>query len=341
MAQTAVKRISSRDDTIDYTPASAVAAGDVVQIGTVPYVATQAIAASTLGSLACGGVFDVPKTTDVFTAGDAVYWNPTGNPVTGDAGTGAADNATGNYAGMAIANAANTASYVRVQWLAGKRATVVGGAVTASGITGEDSSLGITGLAGNASAGGAVAIAGGAAAAGAYDGGAVTINGGAGPTAGNTGGAVTILSGAGDGTNGTAGAVILDSSGTGATKGAITIGTNAASITLGKAPRFPVTLVNAAGSVQANAGVLVEGFNVIAAQDNTKCVILPSCVDGAWCVVVNQSTDKTLPVFPPVAKQINGAGANNAVAMAANTIDVFFSEGTNSWRGFTAAIDLA
>lgn len=392
MAQTAVKRISSRGDTIDYTASSNVTAGDVVQIGTVPYVATQAITNGALGSLACDGIFDVPKTSDVFAAGDAVYWNPTGSPVTGTASSGAADNATGNYAGMAIANAANTASYVRVQWLAGKRATVIGGAVTASGITGEDSSLGITGIAGNAGAGGAIPIAGGAgdgnaaggavsvtggAGAGTGAGGAASVVGGLGGTTG-AGGAVAVTGGQGGATSGAAGAVAITGGagsntagdgaavtitggaatnnndnggavtinggakhGTGA-DGAISIGvTNASSITMGKAPRFPVTLLNAAGSTQADGGALVEGFNVIAAQDNTTCVVLPSCVNGAWCVVVNQATDKTLNVFPPVSKQINGAGANNAVSMAANTIDVFFSEGTNSWRGFTAAVDLS
>jgi hypothetical protein len=59
------------------------------------------------------------------------------------------------------------------------------------------------------------------------------------------------------------------------------------------------------------------------------------------CVVVNQNTDKTLKIYPPVGKQINGAGANNAVVAAVNTIDTFISEGYNSWVGTTAAIDLA
>jgi predicted RecA/RadA family phage recombinase len=57
MAQVAVKRISSRDDTSDYTAGADITAGDVVRIGTIPYVATQAISNGALGSLACGGVF--------------------------------------------------------------------------------------------------------------------------------------------------------------------------------------------------------------------------------------------------------------------------------------------
>lgn len=339
MTQTPAVRITSRGDVIDYTPSTNVAAGDVVEVGSIPLVATQAIVANTLGTLASEGVFDLPKTDDVFTAGDAVYWNSSATDV--GSNTGAADNASGNIVGVCVLNAANTATHVRTKLTAAKRTNTIAGSVTADDITGSDASLAISGKAGSSSAGGAVAIAGGAAAAGAYDGGAVTITGGAGPTAGNVGGAVTILSGAGDGTNGTAGAVILDSSGTGATKGAITIGTNAASLTLGKSPRIPCAIVNAAGGNIATAGALAEGVNIIAASDNSKGVILPSCVNGALCVVVNMVTDKTLKIYPPVAKQVNNMGANNALTVAANTVGIFWSEGTNAWYGLDAATDVA
>lgn len=99
--------------------------------------------------------------------------------------------------------------------------------------------------------------------------------------------------------------------------------------------------VNATGTVIYNAAAISYGVTIVAASDNSAGVQLPSCVPGAFCVVVNQVTDKTLKIYPPTGKQINGAGANNAVVMAANTIDVLWSEGTNSWRGITAAIDLS
>lgn len=334
MAQTAAI-LRQQGDSVDYTPSSAVLAGDVVVIGSTPLIAPVAIAANTQGALTAEGVWDVPKTSDVFAAGDAVYWDTDGTPVTGDATSGAADNSasTGELMGWATANAAANASYVRVKMTSAKRTATIAGSVSANDITGSDSSLGITGIAGNASAGGAVAIVGGAAAAGAYDGGAVSITGGAGPTAGNTGGAITILSGAGDGTNGTAGAVVIDSSGTGATKGAVTIGTNAASLTLGKMPRVPFALVNAAGGNIATATAITEGWTKVAAADNSKGVALPSCVNGAQCVVINQTTDKTLKIYPPSGKQINGAGANNAVTLVANGTAIFASEGTNAWYG--------
>ncbi len=315
--------------------------GDVVEVGSIPLVCNPNDPnLPGKNTLATDGVFDVPKTSDVFTAGDAVYWNSAGDPVTGTAGTGAADNATGNLMGLCISNAANTASYVRTKLTAAKRTTTIAGSVTADDITGTDSSLGITGKTGNASAGGIVAVAGGVAAAGANDGGAVTITGGAGPTAGNTGGAITITSGAGDVTNGTAGAILIDS-GAGATKGAITIGTNAASITLGKSPRIPFASVNANGANLATAGQLLEGVNLVLLSDNSKGVILPSCVNGALCVVINMVTDKSVLIYPPLGKQVNLRGANNSLNVAANTVGIFYSEGTNAWYGLDAATDVA
>jgi hypothetical protein len=315
--------------------------GDVVNLGTIPLPVRPTDPNQTgANTFDMDGVWDVPKTTDTFTAGDAVYWNSTGSPVVGTVSTGAATSSTGNLMGLAIKDAATGDTYVRVKLTAAKRTTTIAGSVTADDITGSDSSLAVAGKQGNASAGGIVAVAGGAAAAGAYDGGAVTVAGGAGPTAGNTGGAVTILSGAGDVSNGTAGAILIDS-GAGATKGAITIGTNAASITLGKSPRIPFVSVNANGGNIATAGALSEGVNLVLLSDNSKGVQLPSCVNGALCVVINMVTDKTLLIYPPTGKQVNLRGANNSLNVAANTVGIFYSEGVNAWYGLDAATDVA
>jgi hypothetical protein len=125
------------------------------------------------------------------------------------------------------------------------------------------------------------------------------------------------------------------------TKGAITIGTNAASITLGTMPRIPVAAVVAAGGNIATANACSEGFNLVSASDNAKGVSLPSCVDGAQCIVVNLVTDKTLLIYPPTGKQVNLAGANNAITVAANSVGIYVSEGTNAWYGLHAATDVA
>ena len=64
---------------VDYTPSGAVAAGDVVVIGSVPFVAHNAIAADKLGALAArGGVYRGVGTNGV-TEGEEVFWDDTAN----------------------------------------------------------------------------------------------------------------------------------------------------------------------------------------------------------------------------------------------------------------------
>lgn len=77
-------------ETIDHTPSSAVSAGDVVVIGSMLGIASLPIAADALGALNTVGIFDVAKVTGAITVGARIYWDPTGDPEGGDAGTGAA-----------------------------------------------------------------------------------------------------------------------------------------------------------------------------------------------------------------------------------------------------------
>ena len=63
---------------IDYTPASAVTAGDVIVQGDLVGVAKLDIAANQLGSLAVEGVFDFPKATgggSAIAVGTSVFWD--------------------------------------------------------------------------------------------------------------------------------------------------------------------------------------------------------------------------------------------------------------------------
>jgi predicted RecA/RadA family phage recombinase len=65
-------------EAIDYTPSTAVAAGDVVVQGDLIGVAKTPIAANALGALAVWGVFDFPKATaggSALAAGTTVYWD--------------------------------------------------------------------------------------------------------------------------------------------------------------------------------------------------------------------------------------------------------------------------
>ena len=85
-----------KGDVLDYTPAAAVAAGDVVVIGSLVGVAPVAIAANAMGSLSIDGVFSMPCATGA--QGSAINWY---------AVSGVAHEATGVAAGkLAKARAA-------------------------------------------------------------------------------------------------------------------------------------------------------------------------------------------------------------------------------------------
>ncbi|MBY0515097.1 MAG: DUF2190 family protein, partial [Gemmataceae bacterium] len=118
--------------------------GDVYVLGTIPVVVLPSDPNQTgLNTLATEGVFDVPKDSSTFAAGDAVYWNTTASPVAGTAGSGAATSGAGgaNLMGVATAGAATGDGFVRVKLTAAKRTTAIAGSVTADDITGSDSSL--------------------------------------------------------------------------------------------------------------------------------------------------------------------------------------------------------
>lgn len=88
---------------VPHTPSSAVAAGDVVVVGSDVRIAHLDIAAGALGDLAAGGgVYDVAKDASDMSDGDTLYWDaaegnttldPSGNNIYGraleDAGTSA------------------------------------------------------------------------------------------------------------------------------------------------------------------------------------------------------------------------------------------------------------
>ena len=93
-----------RGDSIDYTPAAAVAAGDVVFIGPLCGVAKLDIKANELGALGVAGVFDFVKGSVAFALGESVYWDA-------DAQKAAK---SGSYAGVCIKAAAAGDAVVRV-----------------------------------------------------------------------------------------------------------------------------------------------------------------------------------------------------------------------------------
>lgn len=297
MAQTPAKFVHD-GKAIDYTPTDAVIAGQVVELGTVPLVAPVAIPAGVLGALSCDGVFDVPKTSDAFTAGDTVYWDNDGNPVTGDEGSGAADSTTGNLMGVAVADAAAEASYVRVRLHAIKRVatSVTDDPITTTGITGGDASLGIAGADGaTGAAGGAVAIAGGKGDTN-KAGGAASLTGGAGNGTG-AGGASSVVGGAG-GATGAGGAIAITGGAGGATSGnggAITIAGGAGTAGNGNGGAVNIT-GGALNGTGANGAVNIA--------TDKACVVTIGYTDGTLKLVGIPTTD------PEVENQV---WANNGV----------------------------
>lgn len=118
MAQTYQARFIQEAQAIDYTPSSAVAAGQVVVQGSMIGVAKTPIAANVLGALAVRGIFDVVKANEQITLGAALYWDADGNPYNGTAGSGCATTtATDNtFIGFAQVAAGATDEVVRVLW---------------------------------------------------------------------------------------------------------------------------------------------------------------------------------------------------------------------------------
>lgn len=73
-------------DSINYTPAAAVAAGEVIVQGDLIGIAAEAIAASKLGSLKTRGHFEMAKAAVDMLAGHDIYWDEDNNVVTTTAG---------------------------------------------------------------------------------------------------------------------------------------------------------------------------------------------------------------------------------------------------------------
>ena len=94
-------------DLIDYTPSSAVAAGDVVALNDLITVAPRPIAANKLGAVAVEGVFTIAKASGAIGQGAIVYWDSANSNIT--------TTSSGNKrAGKAAAAAASGDTTVKV-----------------------------------------------------------------------------------------------------------------------------------------------------------------------------------------------------------------------------------
>lgn len=102
-----------KGDRIDYTPESAVAAGDVVVLNEIVAVADLDIAAGVQGALSIEGVYDFPKATGSGTdieRGVTVYWDADADQVAEAAGSTSLP-----VLGKTVKAAATTDTTVRVK----------------------------------------------------------------------------------------------------------------------------------------------------------------------------------------------------------------------------------
>lgn len=207
-----------------YNSGSALTYGAVVVVGGVVGVVKDSggIAAGAYGPIRIAGIIDFVADSTVWAQGDSIYWNPTGNPVGGTAGSGAATTtASGGYLiGPAALPKLTGGATGSVNNTSAQRTATIAGSMTASDITGSDSSLGIFGNtpATVTSAGGAVAITGAIGGATSGNGGPVSLTGGAATAGNSTGGTITETGGAGQGSG--AGGSITSKAGQGGDTGA-------------------------------------------------------------------------------------------------------------------------
>lgn len=350
MAQTpAIMRFEG--DKINGSAGTARTQGDVVVLGSIPLVVEATVDTTQIPVLNCEGIWDVPKTSDSFTAGDSVYWDADGDPVTGTAGSGAADSsaATGHLMGIATADAASGDEYVRVKLTAAQRTATIAGSVTADDITGSDSSLGINGI--SAAQGGAIVVTGGTSSTGGNAGGAVSLVGGtpgatgvggavnvtgaAGGSASGTGGAVAIAGGAGTAGNANGGAVTVlggNAHGSG-TDGTLGLGTsNTSAITIGAA----AIVTRNAGHFQAGGNAAVTAtvgggttglipagasFVTVTSDNAAKQISLPAGVVGDVIRILVGTTACEL-ISAVAADKVNEVtvGATNELALTAESL---------------------
>ena len=87
---------------LQYTPAAAVTGGDVIVQAGIVGISPFNVDANKPVGLSLEGLYDVPKTTAAWVLGQPVFWDSAGNPDSGDAGSGAANQiGTGVYMGIA------------------------------------------------------------------------------------------------------------------------------------------------------------------------------------------------------------------------------------------------
>lgn len=107
-------------DAIDYTPSSAIDAGEIIVQNDLVGIAKLDIPADELGALAVTGIYDVPRgAATAFNPGDEIYWDDDGTSEAGGTGAAVATSDGGNnpFMGYAVLASPDTAASPTVRIL--------------------------------------------------------------------------------------------------------------------------------------------------------------------------------------------------------------------------------
>jgi hypothetical protein len=116
----------------------------------------------------------------------------------------------------------------------------------------------------------------------------------------------------------------------GATAGSITA-SKAVTRTAASGIPLATLVVAATGANASNGAALTKDVNLVTGADNTTCVVLPVGVVGEVITVVNTVANKTLPVFPNGAENINGLGAGVVFTMGPGRVASFICTAATVW----------
>lgn len=93
------------------------------------------------------------------------------------------------------------------------------------------------------------------------------------------------------------------------------------------------TAVAAAGSTQADAASVKEGFTRVTGADATKGVVLPAAEAGTRVLLKNGAA-AALKVYPASGDAINAGAANAAFTVPASTSVTLVAEDATTWYSF-------
>ena len=88
--------------------------------------------------------------------------------------------------------------------------------------------------------------------------------------------------------------------------------------------------VAAAGSTQANAAAVSDGFTLVTAADGTKGVVLPAAVAGRT-VILKNNAGSTLKVWPASGDGINAITVDSNFTMLTVTACLFVAYDSTTW----------